>query len=331
MECVMFTTITKNFILFTLLALVINPAFAEPETNIAEGEITRALFTSAVQNREPIDQLNILSELISEAFFFTEFRNFEGRTLTHQWLHNNKVSHSIPFLIKGKRWRVFSSKAFTSGAKQEGTWTVKVLDENGTVLSENSIDYIRPSTDAELEAGLEAEEKVESTTSDHATSNTENNDETKATPSENDTPTDDSEQNKATATSEKQAAPDTKESDTTDDISKKQTTSDTKESNSNTTDDTDTSEQTPSKEAEVNSEKEQATNNEEANIDSVQDDKQKSTEPKATEEDKTISPESDQEKTSSQDTSDEESNASSGKAPDSSTSDTDKPIWDKIK
>ena len=154
----MLNKIIKNYFLFTLLALLSNPVFSTPEQSVAEGEVSRALFTSAVHNREPIDQLNILSELISEVFFFTEFKNYQGHTLTHQWSHNHKISHSIPFEVKGKRWRVFSSKTFVPGAKQEGTWTVKILDEAGNVISENSIDYIRPSTDAEILAGKEASE-----------------------------------------------------------------------------------------------------------------------------------------------------------------------------
>lgn len=160
MELMMFFKDFKKWCVVGFLIFIINPVFAEPEQPSKEGEITRSLFTSSVQNHEPIDQLTILSDLISEAFYFTEFRNYQGRTLKHQWSHNGKVSHSISFTINGKRWRVHSSKSFISGTKQEGTWVVKILDENGSVLHTDSIDYIRASTQAEIDAAEAAAEKA---------------------------------------------------------------------------------------------------------------------------------------------------------------------------
>ena len=232
MECVMFTKITKKIIFFTVLALFINPVLSAPEqTNPEqtspeqannEGQVSRALFTSAVQNREPIDQLDILSELISEAFFFTEFKDFQDRTLTHQWSHNGKVSHSIPFVIKGKRWRVFSSKTFMSGAKQEGSWTVKILDEDGTVLSESHIDYIRPSTDAELTAALK---EKESTIAQPETQNMD-----KADSPEESSTADKEEQPSSSASQTEKASTQTKQTENTDDSDK--TDSQPKEDNS---------------------------------------------------------------------------------------------------
>jgi len=151
----------KKIGLFIILSLMLHTAWAEinPPT---QGKISRAVFTSSVQNHEPIDQLNILSQLISEVFYFTEFKNFQEKTLVHEWSHNGKLSHRVSFAITGKRWRVHSSKAFKLGKAQEGTWTVKILDEAGTVLRENRIDYIRPSTVSEIEqaAKIAAEKKL---------------------------------------------------------------------------------------------------------------------------------------------------------------------------
>lgn len=347
MECVMFTTITKNIILFSLLSLFIKPVLAEPIADKTEGEITRALFTSAVQNREPIDQLNVLSELISEAFFFTEFRGFQGHTLTHQWSHNNKVSHSIPFVIKGKRWRVFSSKTFTAGAKQEGTWVVKVLDEEGTVLSETSIDYIRPSTDAELAAGLAAAEadeekrmeKAESSTSGSTPSNTDND---KATANTGQTESNDQSDKETTSDVEKDATTEDTQQDEANDTSNETTTSKTEkadeandtnkevaapktEKGSDASDtskevatpktekDDATSKVTSSKTDAVDETKEQTTeDNKVAHTDPAQNDGQASTETKDKVE-------------TNNDTKNSQAEA------DSPPSSTDKPIWDTIK
>jgi hypothetical protein len=173
----------KKIGLFIILSLMLHTSWAEVPPS-EQGKISRAVFTSSVQNHEPIDQLNILSQLISEVFYFTEFKNFQGQTLIHEWSHNGKLSHRIRFAITGKRWRVHSSKAFKLGKAQEGTWTVKILDEVGTVLRENRIDYIRPSTVSEIEQAakiaadkkLQAEittEKTETTTKNPTAATTE--------------------------------------------------------------------------------------------------------------------------------------------------------------
>ena len=141
---------------------------------VKQRKISRALFTSLVQNHEPIDQLNVLSSLISEVFYFTEFKGFEGQTLTHQWLHHGIVSHQVNFPITGKRWRVHSAKKFNLAKQPEGTWTVKILDEKQSVLLETSINYIRASTRVELKKPQTVEnistpaqaEKLESETSE---------------------------------------------------------------------------------------------------------------------------------------------------------------------
>lgn len=143
----------KKIGLLIILSFTFQTGWAEVAVP-KEGEIARAVFTSSVQNHEPIDQLNHLSQLISEVFYFTEFKNFQGQTLTHEWLHHGKLSHRVSFAVGGKRWRVHSSKAFKLGKKQEGTWTVKVRNETGVVLRESQINYMRSSTLAEIAAAI---------------------------------------------------------------------------------------------------------------------------------------------------------------------------------
>lgn len=212
--------ITKWLFIITVITTS-HSILAEPTQT--EGSISRSLFTSAVQDHEPIDKLTVLSELISEAFFFTEFRNYQGHTLSHQWSHNGIISHTIPFAVNGKRWRVHSSKSFRTGAKQEGTWVVKVLDEDGTVLSENSIDYIRPSTQAEIDAAQKAieakaikqDEDQESSATDNAGNNPADEGDTtsSAAPSMDDTNTDkpSNETEQATTTKDNSGDSSTKE------------------------------------------------------------------------------------------------------------------------
>ena len=57
----------------------------------------------------------------------------------HQWLFDDKVMFEKSFEIGGERWRVWTSKTLLPD--WTGTWTVKVLNEEGSVLERKSFDY----------------------------------------------------------------------------------------------------------------------------------------------------------------------------------------------
>jgi len=266
---------TKWF-LFIVLSLFSYSAFAETgtestsstaDTNTSspssetapavEGTISRSLFTSAVQDHEPIDQLTVLSELISEAFYFTEFRNFQGHTLTHQWSHNGKISHSISFAINAKRWRVHSSKTFHPNIGQEGTWTVKVLDEEGNVLREDSIDYIRPSTDEEIAAAqkeIEAEKQKQQAEAEQSASDSQDSNNTE--PEADTSKAEDATKDKASDTSNDSGseADKAKESDSETDKSDEATDSKADKPEDTANSETDKSKETTDSEADKSSE-----------------------------------------------------------------------------
>jgi hypothetical protein len=101
-------------------------------------EVSRSTFTTNIQDREPVDQLYALTDNLKEVFYFSELKNLQGQTITHQWSNAGKASHSITFDVGANRWRVYSSKTLN---KPEGTWTVTVSDANGLILKEESISY----------------------------------------------------------------------------------------------------------------------------------------------------------------------------------------------
>lgn len=121
------------------------PAPAEPAptgttaTAATDGEVARAQFTTAVQNREPVDQLAALPNNSENVYFFTELKGLEGQTVTHRWEHNGEVMAEVKFDVGGPRWRVFSSKRLDPSWL--GEWKVTVVDANGGTLSANSFSY----------------------------------------------------------------------------------------------------------------------------------------------------------------------------------------------
>ena len=94
--------------------------------------VERAQFTTSIDNREPVDQLIVLSPPQVELFFFTELRNLEGRTVTHRWEYQGQVVSNVPFEVKGPRWRVYSK--YILEPDQFGEWSATVVDESGWPL-----------------------------------------------------------------------------------------------------------------------------------------------------------------------------------------------------
>lgn len=110
------------------------PAAAETTPPPArQGSVARAVITTGVSEREPIDELSQVSGDIPLVYFFTELRDMQGERITHRWEHDGQVISEVNFDVKGPRWRVWSSKTLPSGAT--GSWKVHVVDSAGAILT----------------------------------------------------------------------------------------------------------------------------------------------------------------------------------------------------
>ncbi len=121
-----------HFLLVSAAVAIAFPAMA--------GEVSRAVFTIGVDNREPVLQVDsINSSSYSSISFFTELNDLEGHNVTHQWSYKDKIMFEKTFEVKGPRWRVWTSKTLIPS--WTGTWTVNVLDDDRSVLTSKSFDY----------------------------------------------------------------------------------------------------------------------------------------------------------------------------------------------
>ena len=121
---------------------------ATPAASQAPGTVARAAFTSAIEEREPTDNVNNLTTENDKIFYFTEIRDMAGRTVTHRWEHNGQVMAEVPFEIRGNRWRVYSSK--TLDPSLTGQWKASVVDANGSTLSANTFSYDKAASGATM-------------------------------------------------------------------------------------------------------------------------------------------------------------------------------------
>ena len=103
------------------------------------GTVARSALTSQVQDREPLDKLDRVTDQQGQLVYFTELRGMSGQTAKHRWQHNGKVMAEVEFDIKGPRWRVWSSKNFIPD--WTGEWTISVINGAGEVISEQGFTY----------------------------------------------------------------------------------------------------------------------------------------------------------------------------------------------
>jgi hypothetical protein len=115
------------------------------------GRVLRASFTTQVVDREPQDSVTSLTSDQWRIFFFTEFIDLEGHTLTHLWEREGIEMARVPFVVGGPRWRVYSTKNL--GPSWLGEWKVSVLDENDRVLHSENFSYVSAPAQPILEEG----------------------------------------------------------------------------------------------------------------------------------------------------------------------------------
>jgi hypothetical protein len=122
------------------------PAAESPESSAsseaspaAAGSVARAVFTTAVADREPSDELSVVPSSMSRVYFFTELLGLEGQRVIHRWEQGGQMRGEVQFDVGGSRWRVWSSKQMLP--EWTGEWRVTVLDEAGAELASESFSY----------------------------------------------------------------------------------------------------------------------------------------------------------------------------------------------
>lgn len=110
---------------------------SQPVVELSTGTVVRGVFTSDVQDHEPVDQLTTTDT--NTVSFFTELKDFQGETVIHRWEHNGENMAEVKFQVGGPRWRVWSSKNMMP--EWGGAWTVSVVNGNGDVVASETLNY----------------------------------------------------------------------------------------------------------------------------------------------------------------------------------------------
>ncbi|MDT8382915.1 MAG: DUF2914 domain-containing protein [Gammaproteobacteria bacterium] len=130
----------------TAPAVIADTPQVESNAEPVEGSVARALFTSAIVNREPVDNLSTVANDIQRLFFFSDLRGLAGEIVTHRWEYEDRVMAEVTFKVgEGARWRVYSSKNLLP--EWTGQWTVVVSNASGQPLATSRFDYTAKTTD----------------------------------------------------------------------------------------------------------------------------------------------------------------------------------------
>jgi hypothetical protein len=136
-------------------AAAIQPVSAPPGEEEPAGSVARAIVTTEIMDREPVDSIDTLSNDHNQVFFFTELENLSGQTITHRWEYAGEIMADVPLEIGAARWRTYSSKRLHQGWL--GEWKVSVIDEEGRELSSATFTYIGTTAGAEPPAAMDEE------------------------------------------------------------------------------------------------------------------------------------------------------------------------------
>jgi hypothetical protein len=125
-------TLWRLFLSGLCLAFTALRAEVLSESPVPDAYVARALFTTDIVDREPVDQVVSVGPDQNRIYFFSDLRNLQGRTVRHRWEFEGQYMGEIEFKVGGPRWRVYSKKTLNPGVN--GKWTVLVLDQSGWPL-----------------------------------------------------------------------------------------------------------------------------------------------------------------------------------------------------
>ncbi|VAX05395.1 hypothetical protein MNBD_GAMMA25-1214 [hydrothermal vent metagenome] len=129
-----------NSITQKLLLLLFSLCLVDMAVAASKGSIARSQFTTAIEDREPVDKVAVITNDITTVYYFADVRHMEGGVVTHNWIYNGQLISKKSFTVKGPRWRVYSQKELDPS--MTGKWTVIVRDGQGWPLTAAVFYYV---------------------------------------------------------------------------------------------------------------------------------------------------------------------------------------------
>lgn len=112
----------------------------QQEHQVRSELVKRAVFTSEVLAREPVDDLGNEVSLShhEKVYFYTQLIDLNGQKVEHRWYLEQELKAIIRLKVSSDNWRTYSSK--TLNASMQGNWRVEVVIAPNTVLEVHNLD-----------------------------------------------------------------------------------------------------------------------------------------------------------------------------------------------
>jgi len=114
-------------------------ASTAPAKAAASGSVQKGQFTSGVENHEPKDNLDSLTNDQTRILFYAVLVNLQGQEVTFRWSFNDVTQAEVKQTPSSGRYRTYTSK--TLDPSKLGTWKVEVVDASGNVLTSKTFEY----------------------------------------------------------------------------------------------------------------------------------------------------------------------------------------------
>ncbi|MCC5854712.1 MAG: DUF2914 domain-containing protein [Idiomarina sp.] len=129
-----------------LLSLPVPAALGATDGVWNRDHIQRAVLTTGIENREPVDDLGSTyvhsGDPEQRLILFTQVVNHNNRGITHLWFFDDRLQAEIPLRIGSENWRTFSSKVIPTNTT--GEWRILVVSDDQEILLEYSFTVTSP-------------------------------------------------------------------------------------------------------------------------------------------------------------------------------------------
>lgn len=112
-------------------------AHSSEQTNKASSEVARAQLSSAISQREPVDNLTRVElSQIQQVYLFMELSEMQGQNIQVNWYRQQQLKASVDLNIGGPRWRTNASKRFDLNSR--GDWQVAIYNQQQVRIFEQN-------------------------------------------------------------------------------------------------------------------------------------------------------------------------------------------------
>ncbi|MCV2886184.1 DUF2914 domain-containing protein [Aestuariibacter sp. AA17] len=104
---------------------------------VASAEIMNSQLTTAIESREPVDDLghnvDVSEGDIVQVMFFTHVGSMAGKNIVHRWLYKDQQMAAVTLNVRSNNYRTYSSKNIM--ASWAGEWQIQVWHDDLMLLS----------------------------------------------------------------------------------------------------------------------------------------------------------------------------------------------------